>query len=166
MEKEDQDSHFRKLIQAAGPEEPHADFTQRIMARVQLEASEEVAFTALLQQHAADFPSPLFTDKLLTQLQPAPKIAAKPIISQTVWYGIAASLVLLLVFSFFSPASESQSAFFSRLSNYAPSGRAFTGQWSAIPQVYSLTIIGLAALLLIDYFLRGRWQFHSKTARL
>ena len=159
---------FRKLLKAVEPESPDAEFTQRVLKKVAVEmghasAGEELALKKLLQTVATEQPSASFISDLLLKLQPAPgAIKFKPVISRKIWIGIAASIVLALLACFFIPASQSEQTWLIAgvIDNAASSTYIVSDKMNNLPELYSLVIIGLASLLLFDYFLR------LKTGRL
>ena len=156
------EDNFRKLIREAIPEQPSVDFTGLVMHQVR----EEAALQNLLQEHILKSPSPTFNQNILAQLQPArPALQYKPVISRKGWYGIAAMVAAIIVACAFVPASGSSSAVTTYLNSSIMPGQAFTEQLKSIPQLYPLTVIGLAGLLLIDYFLREKLLVLNKPAR-
>ncbi|OJV16738.1 MAG: hypothetical protein BGO21_28145 [Dyadobacter sp. 50-39] len=157
-----QEAHFKKLIREAAADAPSDAFTRAVMQRVH----EETAFHALMQRNAAETPPATFSSEVMAQIRASHPVATpKPVISRRIWYGIAAGWLALLVACFFLPGNEPQPAFFSQLNAQMMSNQVFSQQLHAIPQPVMLTVIGLACLVLIDYFLRDRWAFLQKMAR-
>lgn len=158
---ENNDENFRKLIREAIPEQPSADFTGQVMHQLQ----EEVALRRLLQEHLIESPSPAFSEHILARLQPArPALQFKPVISRKGWYGIAAMLAAIITACGFIPSSGNSSTLTTYLNMIAP-GQAFAEQLKSIPQLYPLTLVGLAGLMVMDYFLRDKLLALNKPAR-
>jgi len=162
MEPDDkQEAHFKKLIRETGTDLPSDQFTRAVMQRVR----EEAAFRAVVQTNAVDVTSHAFGQAVMAQILAGQPVAApKPIIARPIWYWIAAAWATLIAACFFLPGSEPQSAFFSQLNARITSSQVFSQQFT-LPQPVMLTIIGLACLLLLDYFLRNKWVLLNKTAR-
>lgn len=158
----DNEDNFKKLIREATPDQPKADFTRIVMQQVR----EEAALQNILQQHTLEAPSPAFSKNILAQLQPSrPALTFKPVISRKGWYGIAAMLACILVACFFLPDPENKSALAAYLSSAIVPNPNITEKVKSIPQLYPVTLICLAGLLFIDYFLRERWSVLNKPAR-
>ncbi|MHA4742372.1 hypothetical protein [Dyadobacter sp. MSC1_007] len=156
------EENFRKLIREAIPEQPSADFTGLVMHQVR----EEAALQNLLQEHILESPSPAFNQNILAQLQPArPALQYKPVIGRKGWYGIAAMVAAIITACAFVPASGNSPTLATYLNIGLVPGQAFSNQLKSIPQLYPLTVIGLAGLLLIDYFLREKLLALNKPAR-
>ncbi|SKB56728.1 hypothetical protein [Dyadobacter psychrophilus] len=159
---------FRKLLKTVAPESPDANFTQRVVDNIVLEnqyaaASEELALKIILQTVQPDQPSTSFTSDLLLKLQPAPKVIIyKPVISRKTWLWVAACITLALLACLFIPASQADqtSRIINAMDQVSRPTYIISDKMDKLPELYSLAIIGLASLILFDYFLR------LKTGRL
>jgi len=89
MENE-QEEIFRKLIQKAGLEKTHADFTSEVMKNIQIETELEFAREARLKMIISDIEQdsapPLFQKNVMAQITLTKKLEVEPIISRKVWY--------------------------------------------------------------------------------
>jgi len=158
---EKREEQFKKLIRETGADEPSAGFARAVMQRVH----EEAAFRAVVQQNTIESPSDAFSGGIIARLrasQPVP--APKPVIARKVWYGIAAAWAALVIACFFIPDNDQPTALWEGLNGLMISNAVWVHQISTIPQTYMLTIIGLAGLLLLDYFVRQRWVHTNKMA--
>ncbi|MCF0053234.1 hypothetical protein LXM25_24400 [Dyadobacter sp. LJ53] len=153
---------FRKLLKTVTPEIPEADFTQRVVNNVVVEmqhaaAIEELALKTLLKNMQPEQPSAAFTNDLLLKLQPAPKVIVyKPVISRKTWLWIAACITLALLVCLFIPGSQSDqpSQIISAIDSVARPSSLISDKMNKLPELYSFAIIGLASLMLFDYFIR------------
>jgi hypothetical protein len=156
------EENFRKLLQKAAIEKPGVDFTDNVMKKVsaewqQITATEEAALKMLIQNTSLEKPSPAFTDQVLRALPvAAPAIRYQPIISKKAWYWIAATVVLVIAACFYFPgnASEQTPGVIGFVEQATSSTYLISDKMNKVPQHYSLIIIGLASLMLFDYFLR------------
>lgn len=153
------DDLFKKLIQEAGIETPSSGFTEFVMYGVQLEIQNGMVVNselkALLQQNAIEKPSTNFMANVMFEVEvPVYKIAAEPIINKKIWYWIAAASFALLAFVgfYYQASGEVQNA---PTHNPDHIFDLISYNISAMPAVYSLSLIAFASLLLIDYFLRN-----------
>jgi len=159
---------FRKLLKAVEPESPDANFTQRVVNNILLEnqyatANEELALKKILQIAQPEQPSNSFTSDLLSKLQPAPKvIISPPVISRKTWLWVAACVTLALLACLLLPAGQADqtSRIIDAIDQVTRPTYIISDKIDKLPELYSLAIIGLASLLLFDYFLR------LKTGRL
>ncbi|WP_353721651.1 hypothetical protein [Dyadobacter sp. 676] len=157
-----QEAHFKKLIREAATDAPSDAFTQAVMQRVH----EEAAFRALMRQNTLDVAPGAFTNAVMAKIEAGRKVVARePVISRRSWYWIAACWAALIVACFFLPGNEPQYAFFSKLNARLMSSQVFDQKFDTIPQPVMLTVIGLSCLMLLDYYLRGKWISAGKTAR-
>jgi len=166
METENEEA-FGKLLKAVRYESPDADFTQRVVGKVilarQNAVSEELALKTLLQAAQPEQPSPSFTNDLLLKLQPAPKVVvSQPVISRKTWLWVAACITFSLLACLFIPVSQADqtSRIITAIDQVTRPTYIISDQINKLPELYSLAIIGLAALLFFDYLLR------LKTGRL
>lgn len=159
---EKQEEHFKQLIRKAGADEPSGAFAEAVMQRVH----EEAVFRTVMQQNIVETPSNTFSSEIMARLKASqPVTAPKPVIARKVWYGIAAAWAVLIVACFFIPGNDEQTVFWGGLNGLMISNAVWAQKISAIPQTYTLTIIGLSGLLLLDYYVRQRWALIKKTAR-
>jgi hypothetical protein len=159
---EKQEEHFKKLMREAGTEQPSGTFARAVMQRVH----EEITFRAVVQRNAIEVPSDAFSKDIIAQLKANQPVASpKPVIARKIWYGIAAAWAMLILACFFIPNGDQQTALLSSINGLVASNQVFTQKISSVPQTFMLTIIGLSALLLVDYYLRQKWVLNNKTAR-
>lgn len=156
------EENFRKLLQKAAIDKPRADFTENVMKKVSAEwqhitATEDAAFKMLIKSASLEKPSSAFTDQVLRALPvPAPAIRYQPIISKKAWYWIAATVAIVIAACFYFPGSTSEQTpkVISIIEQTTSSTYIISDKMNNVPQHYSLIIIGLATLMLFDYFLR------------
>ena len=151
---------FRKLIQKAGTEKTHADFTSEVMKNIQIETELEFVREAALKTIIADIqldsaPS-LFQRNIMAQITLAKKLEAEPIISRNVWYLVAATAALVLIFCFASPSGGTSEniPYFTTILKVLVSD--FSGKIGVLPVIYPAVIFALALLILGDYFFRSK----------
>lgn len=158
MKKNDDDS-LKKLLQKVELDSPSPNFTHNLMQQIETEASQASAFEpklkALLQAHTLQSPSDNFTQKVLAQTAP-PKTVYAPIISNKAWYGIAASVALVLGVAILSSLKNTPSI--TQIGGFQRSYRLpnITLLLSSVPSVYVMGSIAIATLLLADYLFRYR----------
>jgi len=156
------DDLFKKLIQEAGTESPSPGFTEFVMHGVQLEIQNEMVVNAelksLLQQNAIEKPSADFMANVMSAVEvPAYKIVAEPIISKKTWYLVAAaSIVLIMLLSFYYSFTREIPNTSSGITNSNSVLTMFSHNIIALPSIYSMSLIAISSLLLMDYFLRNR----------
>ena len=93
-----------KDILKKGLEETTPDFTSRVMNQIN---AEEKALSNVLSKHGAMETSPDFTAELMAKLEgKKPAVPYTPVISKTVWMGLAAMLVGVIIFVFASGSSQ------------------------------------------------------------
>ncbi|MEO6288087.1 MAG: hypothetical protein ABIN80_06660 [Dyadobacter sp.] len=156
------EENFRKLLQKAAIDKPRTDFTENVMKKVSVEwqhiaTTEEAALKMLIQGTSLEKPSVAFTNQVLRALPvAAPAIRYQPIISKRTWYWIAAAAVLVIAACFYFPGNTSEQTpkVISVIEQATRSTYIISDKMNNVPQHYSLIIIGLAALMLFDYFLR------------
>jgi hypothetical protein len=156
------EENFRKLLQKTEPDKPGVDFTENVMKKISAEwqhisATEEAALKMLIQGTNLEKPSAAFTDQVLRALPvAAPAIRYRPIITKKAWYWIAATVVLVIAACFYFPGNESAQTplAIGFIEQATGSTYIISDKMNKLPQQYSLIIIGLAALMLFDYFLR------------
>ena len=158
MKMENSEEALKKLLKTVSPESPGADFTAQTMKKVAAE-SEEVRLKHLLQVMQPERPSESFTVDLMLKLQPAAaNIQYKPVISRRAWTWIAASIVLALIACILVPTGQPEQA--SRIVGFVDQGARATyivsDKMNKLPALYSLSIVGLATLMLFDYFIRTK----------
>jgi len=153
---DEKETSFRRLIQKGGPDKPGTDFTNAIMKRVatesELDAVNEAALIQLLQAHTlVEKPSAAFNRRVMNQLVVSQPEPLAPIIRPSVWYMVAASLLLVVLLCVLllpsgpaQPASSDLDRFLSGLE----------GTLNALPVSYPLTICAVSVLMVADYFLR------------
>ena len=157
--KKSEDDSLKKLLQKVELDTPSPNFTQNLMQQLEAEASQASAFEptlmALLQTHALQSPSENFTQKVLAQTAP-PKTVYAPIFSNKVWYGIAASVALVLGVAILSSLKNTPSI--TQITDIQSSYRLpnITLLLSSVPSVYVMGSIAIATLLLADYLFRYR----------
>nr|WP_295932838.1 hypothetical protein [uncultured Dyadobacter sp.] len=159
---EKREEQFKKLIRETGTDEPSAGFARAVMQRVH----EEVAFRTVMQRNTLEAPSNAFSIEIMARLRASQPVAPpKPVIARKVWYGIAAAWAVLVIACFFVPDNDQQTALWEGLNGLMISNAGWVRKISTIPQTYTLTIIGMAGLLLLDYFVRQRWIHNNEMAR-
>ena len=157
--KKSEDDSLKKLLQKVELDTPSPNFTQNLMQQLEAEASQASAFEptlrALLQAHALQSPSENFTQKVLAQTAP-PKTVYAPIFSNKVWYGIAASVALVLGVAILSSLKNTPSI--TQITDIQSSYRLpnITLLLNSIPSVYVMGSIAIATLLMADYLFRYR----------
>ncbi|WP_461105058.1 hypothetical protein [Spirosoma koreense] len=154
MEDEKEDG-FRKLILTAGPDQPGADFTQAIMKRVQAaseqDSAKEAALIRLLQAHTlVEKPSADFSRRAMNRIIVSPPKPLAPIIRPGVWYMMAASLLLIVLFCTLLPFAPSQPT----SSEPDRFFRDLEASLDALPINYVLTIFVVSVLMMVDFLLR------------
>jgi len=155
-----------KLIQRAGPEIPSPDFTDLVMNAVKLDLQKEYVFNTelkvVLQKSAIEKPSADFLLRVMSQVEVQQmaipfKLVAEPIITRRMWYTVAAACVALVSFlgicyKLFGEPSVAASKV--TLTDKAVS--VIASGITSMPPIYSLSLIAISGLLLMDYFLRSR----------
>jgi hypothetical protein len=168
--KEQNDDKLKKLIRQSGLESPSQDFTDFVMNSVQSELQHDFVasneFKAMLQSNAIEKPSADFLLRVMShvevqQMVIVPITEAKPIISNRVWYwlaGVAACLSILVVFFYRTTGKSADTTptltFSDKLFSNISSGI------TSIPATYSLSMIAVCGLLILDHFLRSRSVKH------
>lgn len=156
------DDFFKKLIQEAGVESPSPGFTETVMHGVQLEIQHEMVIHAelknLLQQNTIEKPSADFMANVMAKVEvPVYKIVAEPIISKKTWYMVAAACIALVtLLGFYYPFSEEILNTSSGTTNSDNIFTIFSYNIITLPSVYSMSLIAISGLLLMDYYLRNR----------
>ncbi|GAB4026960.1 hypothetical protein [Spirosoma gilvum] len=155
MEDEKEDS-FRKLIKKAEPDKLGADFTHAIMKRVQAESemdsAKEATLIHLLKAHTLiEKPSTDFSRRVMNQVMVQKSKPLEPIISTRVWYMIAASLLVIVLFCVLLLPSGPPQPTSSGLDRFLSS---FESTLDTLPISYPLTIFAMNVLMVTDYLLR------------
>jgi hypothetical protein len=168
--KEQNDDKLKNLIRQSGLESPSQDFTDFVMNSVQSEMKHDFVansvFKAILQNNVIEKPSADFLLRVMSQVEVqqmavVPITEAKPIISNRVWYwvaGIAACMSILVGF-FYQTLGKSTDT----TSTLTMSDRLFaniSAGITSIPAIYSLSLIAICGLLILDHFLRSRSVKH------
>ncbi|SEI43096.1 hypothetical protein SAMN04487995_0662 [Dyadobacter koreensis] len=159
MENE-QEEIFRKLIQKAGLEKTHADFTSEVMKNIQIETELEFAREARLKMIISDIEQdsapPLFQKNVMAQITLTKKLEVEPIISRKVWYLVGAAAVLIFIFCFVSPSGGTPEniPYFSTSLKVVVSD--FSGKIGVLPIIYPAVIFALALLIMGDYLFRSK----------
>ncbi|WAC09906.1 hypothetical protein [Dyadobacter pollutisoli] len=156
------EENFRKLLRRTAIDKPRVDFTENVMKKVSAEwqhitATEDAALKMLVKSTSLEKPSAAFTDQVLRALPaPSPAIRYQPIIPKKAWYWIAATVSMVIAACFYFPGSTSEQTpkVISFIEKTTSSTHIISDKMANVPQHYSLIIIGLAALMLFDYFLR------------
>ena len=163
---EENDDIFKKLIKQAGPEIPSPDFTELVMNSVQLDAQNEFVINSelrsVLQQNAIEKPSADFLLRVMSQVEvqqvamPS-SINVKPIISRQIWYTVAAAcFAMLSLLGFYYQMYGAASPTPSKISLTDKAFSVIASGISTMPSFYSLSLIAISGLLLMDYFFRSR----------
>ncbi|GAB3795062.1 hypothetical protein GCM10028819_10470 [Spirosoma humi] len=125
---------------------------KRVEAESELDAVREAALIQLLQAHTlVEKPSAAFTRRVLQQVVVSQPKPLAPIIRPSVWYMVAASLLLIVLFCVLllpaAPAQPTPSDLDRFLSG-------LEGTLDALPVSYPLTICAVSVLLVVDYSVR------------
>jgi hypothetical protein len=151
---------FKKLIQKAGTDTIHSDFTGRVMKNIQMESEQELirlaALEAILISLKPEKPSPVFQKKIMAEIACAGRKAEQPIISRKVWYLVAATLTLVIGFcvGIQSDTDGQHTAdVFGRTTNVLA---AFSSRVEVLPIIYPVAVFALSILLFADYVVRDR----------
>ncbi|WP_020603703.1 hypothetical protein [Spirosoma spitsbergense] len=155
MEDEKKD-RFSRLIQQVGPDKPGADFTRAIMKQVQAESeldpANEAALIQLLQSHTlVEKPSSAFNRRVMNQILVSQPRQLEPIIRPRVWYVMAASLLLIVLFCVGLLSSSPAQPTSSGLDRFF---LGIEGTLDALPISYPLTLFAIGVLVVLDYFMR------------
>jgi len=147
---------FREIISKAETQKPADDMANLVMQQITAETQDEVAINptlkTLLQQYAADAAPMALTHNIMAQVnQHQVQLTYKPIISKKAWYGIAASVLCILIISAWLGGSGQHA--FSR----AIGGNTIK-QVSALPPLYIITITLGGVLLVVEHFITGRFK--------
>jgi len=129
-----------------GLEKPSPDFTKNIMQKID---AEEVAIGNVLSKHSLESPSTSFTDSIMANIEVRQLTPYKPVISKYVWYGLAATFIGLIIFTFANTTVTNQTKLGSRLDNIT---ETFQSVFTGVPYLsYSaMAILGISVLLLLD----------------
>jgi len=140
MEKKDKD------ILKKGLEETSFDFTSKVMNQLN---AEETALSNVLSKHGALETSPDFTLQLMSQLEgKSAKVEYTPVISKTMWMGIAAMVIGMVVLIFaFGTESNSEYAVGENLKNLSTSVGSFFTQGSTFMYILFAALIFSIALV-------------------
>ncbi|TLV01011.1 hypothetical protein [Dyadobacter luticola] len=169
---EDKLSRLLREMNVQSPEEkPSLHFTENVLkgieAELESQAVTELALKSLLQQHAVEQPSADFQHNILAKLAPAPAIKFKPVISARMWYLIAAGVAALLLACYLLPSGKPMET--PRFITYASRASGYLFKVQPISrdtfEILFMTIVGLASLMLIDFFLRQKRLTYNKLAR-
>ena len=164
--KDENDNILKRLIQQAGPETPPPDFTDFVMNSVQLDAQSDFVVNSelrsVLQQRAIEKPSADFLLRVMSQVEvqqmavPS-RIIAEPIISRRMWYTVAAACIALVsLLGFYYKMYGDSSTVSSKVTLTDKAISLIASGVSTMPSMYTLSLIVIAGLLLMDYFLRNR----------
>ena len=165
------DEDLAKLLRATGEEKAPFHFTEQVLKRIEIElqsqAATELSLKTILRQHAIEQPSADFQTNLINRLSAGSPVEYKPIISAKTWYAVAASVTLLLLAGYLFPSSTptEMPRYLAFLSKSMPSILAIPDIQTSTLQIILMTLIGLSALLLADYFLRRYFSANNKLAR-
>ena len=163
-----EEHNFKKLLREAAEEKASLRFTDHVLkgieAELQKQTALETSLKRVLQKHAIEQPSADFRSKIMASLSPAPAEKFKPIISRTIWYGIAAAVVVLLLTSFLFPSALATDAprvltFIGKAANLIPKAPNLS---NGSLEVAVLTLVGLSTLLLLENFLRPKLLINNK----
>lgn len=163
---EENDDILKKLIQRAGSETPSPDFTEFVMSSVKLGAQHEFVANAelrfVLQQSAIENPPANFLLRVMSQVEvqqisvPS-RIVTKPIISRRMWYTVASACIALVgLLGVYYQVYGLESTVSSKVTLTDKAFSIVASGLSMMPSMYTLSLIAVGGLLLIDYFLRNR----------
>lgn len=154
------------MIQVVGPDSPSSDFTQVIMneilADAQGQALKNPDLELLIQKAPIETPSAAFTYNAMKKIKRVgSKPGNEPIISKKAWFLAASIAILSVLHVILTKAPESTSPVTPVLSNVLYHLYDFIRQ---LPYVYVFTFVCASTLLLIDYFLSGRFVQVRRTS--
>lgn len=148
--------NFIKLIKAAEPQKPAADFTQSVMDEISADRQNETAINpglkTLLQQQSVEKAPGNITDSVMSQVVGIEqKKGYVPLISKKAWYLIAAGIITMLALLICSSGNAPAST------QYKPDYAGFTDSIiHSIPSVYLVVIMMVSVLLYLDYIINSR----------
>ncbi|MCE6992436.1 hypothetical protein [Dyadobacter sp. CY323] len=168
---ENKNENLSKLLRAAGEERAPFHFSEHVLkgiqTELQIQAATEWSLKLVLMQNAIEQPSADFGVNLIHELTKASSVHYKPIISVKTWFGIAAAVTLLLLAGYLFPSSTpaAMPQFLAFLGKRTPSILAIPDIQTGTLHIGILTLIGLSALILADYFFRNKFSVNNKLAR-
>lgn len=150
------DKLIRESLKA---EQPSADFTDNVMAKiVAFDESEEKALTSLLQKNAMESPSLNFTSRIMNEIQKQSVIVKnEPLIGKKAWIFIAISTLALIVYSLLvGQQSNAASNVINQGMSKVETLFAFDLPGILGSPIFALSVFALSSLLFLDYFMGNR----------
>jgi hypothetical protein len=137
---------FKKVLKLAADKNPAVDFTASVMQTIEADIKQETALKTMLKKEEAVGPSFSFTANVMAGIKASkPQYVYKPIITQKVWYGIAALLLAFIVIVGLTNSAG----------NHADQSRMsfIIDQISRLPIMYLMALVVAVLLLIADYFI-------------
>ena len=154
------DDQFKKIIKAAGLEEPGPSFTDDLMRKIatQEDLSISPVFQQLLQANALQEPAENFTEKLMVQIPPMAPDFSDPIISRKTFYVLAGIVAIITIVAsvIFRTPEESILPSIEKKNFYTWIEQGM--DFFVNSQMIFLCLIAATVLLLSDYIFRVRFS--------
>jgi hypothetical protein len=128
-----------------GIEKPSDDFTKNVLNQID---KEEEALAKVLSSHSMETPSDAFTSSIMQAISNKKVVEDKPIIGKSVWIGLAAVFIGLIVLVLGAADANGSGITGNQLENMFESLKG--GAVSSIITYAALSAFGLSILLLID----------------
>lgn len=164
------EENLRRLIRETAVEKTALDFTENVLRGIQAELlhenATELALKSLLQKHAVEKPSAAFQASIIEKLNTSQSLKVEPIITPKAWYAIAAMVAVLLLAAYIFPSDKSSEIpHFLTLASESVRHLTLPEISKSSLNIVVLSLLGLATLLLADYFMRLKASSYRKLAR-
>lgn len=165
----DKEKHItKKLLESIDLDLPSIDFTDKVMAKVNIVPDEVIlkdrVLASLLKKNSLEVTNPDFSTKIMAKVSANFVADYKPIISKKSWNIIFLFFTSFIIYVFFAKPTITQNnsyiSKFSMISNnlITDLGNSLM-QHIQIPSILIVSILCLSVLLLIDTALRSKKTF-------
>lgn len=165
----DKEKHItKKLLQSIDLDSPSIDFTDKVMAKVNIVPDDiilkDMILTSLLKKNSLETPNSDFSIEIMAKVSTNSIVDYKPIISKKSWNIIFFFFLSFITYILFSkPTTTQNHSYISKLSKVsnnliAELGNSLT-QNIQIPSILVVSILCLSVLLLLDTVLRTKKIF-------
>ena len=155
----------KKLIQNIDLDSPSLNFTEKVMAKVNIIPDDAMlkdeVLTSLLKKNNLESPKADFSSKIMEKLAVSSNVNYKPIISKKSWNAIFLIFTGLIVYLlFFQSNNTSKNSYVAEISNFFNKLTTDLGYSLAhkiqVPSLLIVSILSLTILLILDGALRSK----------
>jgi hypothetical protein len=158
----------KKLFKSIDLDSPSIDFTDKVMAKVNIVSDEvilkDMVLTSMLKKNSLEVPNPDFSTKIMANVSTNFITDYKPIISKKSWNVIFLFFASFIIYVLLAkPTTIQNNSYISKLSMISNNLIADLGNSLAwhiqVPSILIVSILCLSVLLLLDTVLRTKKTF-------